>query len=83
MKKYEQTVYLFKAINTSKKYKNFTFTDLSWGDVHTGYCNKDEILRIDGKYFIYSGEIKNHWDEKRNSVIRFKERGNIIKEIKA
>lgn len=81
--RFRQTVYLFKEINPSKKFSQFTCSDLEWNEVNVGYCNKQEVLRIDGKFFMYSGEIHNDWDEKQPPVIRFKSRSKIIKEITA
>lgn len=83
MSQHEQTVYLFKEINPTKKFSQFSFTDLEWNEVKIGYCNKEEILKIDGKYWMYSGEIANHWDKPKPSVIRFKSRGKLIKEMEA
>ncbi len=83
MKNYEQTVYLFKEINPTKKFSRFTYTYLEWADVQVGYCNKDEVLQIDGKFWMYSGTIANHWSEPHPSVIRFKSRAKLVKEIPA
>jgi hypothetical protein len=80
---YEQTVYIFKAINPEKKYSNFSYSPLTYNEVNCGYCNKDEILYINGTFYLYSGEINNHWTEKHPSIIRFKNRNKIVKEIPA
>lgn len=82
-KRYVQTVYLFKRINIEKKFSQFSFTDLKWSEVNVIYCNKQEVLRIEGEYYMFSGEIENHWMERRPSVIRFKNRSKIVKEITA
>jgi hypothetical protein len=82
-KLYAQTVYLFKKINVEKKFSQFTFTELKWNEVSIVYCNKQEILRIDGEYYMFSGEITNNWVTRRPPVIRFKHRSKIIKEIQA
>lgn len=83
MSKYEQTVYLFKEINPTKKFSQFSYTDLNWSEVQIGYCNKQEVLKIDGKFWMFSGEVSNHWDEKSPSIIRFKSRSKTIREIPA
>ncbi len=79
--KFEQTVYQFKKFESSKRFSSFHYTELTWDEVVLGYCNKDEILKIDGNYYIFSGKILNHWNEKKPSVIRFKNRGKTVKEI--
>lgn len=81
--KYEQTVYLFKEINPTKKFSTFSYSDMSFDKMSCVYCNKDEILKIGENFYMYSGEIKNHWTEKRPSVIRFKKRAKVVKEILA
>lgn len=81
--RFRQTIYLFKEINPSKKFSSFSYSDLEYSDVNVGYCNKQEVLKIDGKFFMYSGEIHNDWDEKQPPLIRFKSRSNILKEIPA
>ena len=84
MKKYEQIVYLWKKFNPSKKFKEFYFEELNdFSDVSVGFCNKNEILLIKGDFFIYSGEIKNHWDDRRKPIIRFKNRAKVVAEIPA
>lgn len=45
--------------------------------------NKQDVLRIEGEYYMFSGEIINHWGERRPPVIRFKHRSKIVKEIQA
>ena len=82
-KKFRQTVYQFKQFAPSKRFTSFDYTELTWNRVVSGYCNKGEILKVDGVYYIYAGEIYNDWNEKRPSVIRFKNRSKIIKEIPA
>jgi hypothetical protein len=80
---YEQTVYIFKSINPEKKYSKFSYTLLSFKSVTCAYCNKDEIVYINGTFYLYSGEINNYWTEKHPPIIRFKNRNKIIKEIPA
>ncbi len=82
-KKFRQTVYQFKQFEPSKRFSSFNYTDLTWNQVVAGYCNKGEILKIDGVYYIFAGEIYNDWNEKRPSIIRFKQRGKTVKEINA
>ena len=81
--KYRQTIYQFKQIDPSKRFLSFDYTELTWDDVVTGYCNKDEILKIDKFYYIYTGEIFNDLNDKKPSMIRFNHRGKTIKEITA
>ena len=81
--KFRQEVYQFKEFNPSKRFASFDYTELTWDKMQFGYCNKGEILKINGAYYIYAGEIYNDWNEKRNSIIRFKQRGKTVKEIDA
>lgn len=79
--KYRQTIYQFRMVEPSKQFSDFNFTELTWNEVVCGYCHKNEILKINGCFFIYAGEVYNDWNEKRNSIIRFKKHGKIINEI--
>ena len=81
--KFRQTVYQFKKIDPSKKFSSFNYTELTWDKVVAGYCNTGEILKIDGQYYIYAGEIYNDWDERKPSVIRFKNKGITVNEVLA
>ncbi len=79
--KYRQTVYQFRMIEPAKRFSDFNYTELTWNEVVCGYCNKNEVLKINGMFFIYAGETHFDWNEKRNSIIRFKKRSKIINEI--
>ena len=81
-KKFEQTVYLFKKINPTKKFSSFSYDELDdFKDISSVYFNEEEIVKIKGDYYMFSGVVKNHWNEKRPSVARFKIRGKTVKDI--
>lgn len=87
-KKYRRFIYEFKIFNPSKKFSSFDFTELSWDTINEiggigllTYCEKNEILKINGLFYIYAGETYNDWYEKNSSVIRFKNHKTVIKEI--
>ena len=74
--------YIFKFINVSKRFSSFDYTELDdFDDVHSGYCNKGEILKIKNEYYIFSGLREYYWYEPRESVMRFVQGIKIIKDI--
>ena len=81
--KYRQEICIFRQFDPLKRFSNFSYEDLKWSEINSGYCNKEEILKIDGKYYIYAGKKYYDWNEKKPSIIRFKNRNKIIKEIEA
>jgi hypothetical protein len=80
-KKFRQTIYIFKFITPSKRFNSFSFTELSWDQVAFGYCNKSEILKIEGDYYLYSGELNLDLTEKLKSHIMFRKNGVTTKVI--
>lgn len=82
-KKFRQTVFLFKQFDPTKKFSRFDYSEMKWDEINVGYCQKNEIIKIDGNFYIFAGEISNDWVEKKPSVIRFKNRGKIVKEVVA
>ena len=82
-KRYRQTVFLFKQFDPTKKFSRFDYCEMRFDEVNVGYCQKNEVLKIDGNFYIFAGEISNDWDEKKPSVIRFKNRGKTVKEVVA
>lgn len=81
MKKFAFTIYKFKEINPEKKYSYFTFTDMKFEEINVGYCNKDEILRIDGKYYLYAGDSMLIDSEKQPAQILFLKGKKTVKAI--
>ncbi len=80
--KFEQTVYLFKKFNPSKRFNSFSFEELNkFEEITIDFCFDDEIVKIGNDYYKYSGEIKNHWNEQKEPIIRFKNRAKTIKEV--
>lgn len=79
--KFRQTVYQFKAFDPFKRYAYFSHTELMFSEVTLIYCFKGAILRIDCVYYIYAGVILNDLNEKKASIIRFKDGKKIVKEI--
>ena len=80
--KFEQTVYLFKKFNPSKRFNSFSFEELNrFEDITNAFCFEDEIVKVDDDYYKYAGEMKNHWNEQKEAIIRFKNRAKTIKEV--
>ena len=80
--KFEQTVFLFKKFNPSKRFNNFSFTELNnFNEITIDFCADDEIVKVREDFYKYSGEIKNHLNEQKESVIMFKNRTKLIKEV--
>ena len=79
--KYEQTIYIFKEIDPSKKFSSFDYTELNFDAVMIGYCNKGEILKIENKYYLYDGIKNYYWYEKKKPIIRFLSKSKVIKDI--
>ena len=78
---FRQTVYLFKRLNPLKRFSQFNYSVIKWDEINMGYCQKDEILQINGSFYIFAGAINNDWHAKKPSVIRFKNRGKTVKEL--
>lgn len=78
---YAQTLYYFRQIDPAKKFTQFSYSELNWNEVNTGDCRKDEVLKIDGNFFLYAGEKINYCKDPKYPVIIFKNRKTIIKEI--
>lgn len=81
MKNFAFTIYKFKEINPEKKYSYFTFTEMRFEEINVGYCNKDEILRIDGKYYLYAGDSMLIDSEKQPAQILFLKGKKTVKAI--
>jgi hypothetical protein len=79
--KYEQTIYIFKEIDPSKKFSSFDYTELNFNEVQIGYCNKNEILKIENKYYLYNNIKNYYWYEKKKPIIRFLSNNKVIKDI--
>lgn len=78
---FEQTIYIFKQVNVERKFSTFTFTELKWEDVNLVYCNKQEILKIDGLFWMFSGTSSNLCNQPKKAIIRFKARAKVMKEL--
>lgn len=81
MKNFAFTIYKFKEINPEKKYSYFTFTEMRFEEINVGYCNKDEILRIDGKFYLYAGDSIMIDSEKQPAQILFLKGKKTVKAI--
>ena len=74
--------YRFKEINPSKIYSEFTFTDLKdYKDVDLSFCQNNEIIRIDGSFYLFARRIEELSAKQQPSVIQFCKRRKVIHEI--
>lgn len=76
-KRYRQTIYQFKQFDPTKRFSKFDYSEMNWNEVNAGYCQKNEILKIDGDFYIFAGEINNDWYEKK--PLRKLEHSNFLK----
>lgn len=79
--KFRQTIYIFKRVTPSKKYTSFGFIKLTWDEAHLQFFNENEIVKIEGNYYVYSGETYNDSNKKLDSLIIFQHRQKVIKTI--
>lgn len=81
---YENVIYIWRQLDPSKRFNEFSYEDIdNFKDVNEGYCNKNEILLINGDFYIYSGEKKYYSTENKKAIMQFKNKAKIIKEIEA
>ena len=70
-----ETVYtleLFKRIDPSKKFSQFSFEELNcFEDIRSDHFCKDSIVRISDIFYIYAGE-KEFTAQNSESFVRFK-----------
>lgn len=82
MPQYQFTNYIFSKIDPAKKYSQFTYSDMTFEEMNCGYCQKDEILKIDGVFYLYKGSFHVISDnENYKPYIMFKDRNKIVKQI--
>jgi hypothetical protein len=78
---YEQTVHVFRKINPERKYFEFTFTDLKCYTETEPYLTVNEIVRIHGEFWLYTGAREQLFFKKKKPVIRFIRGRTIVKEV--
>jgi hypothetical protein len=81
-RKFRQTIYIFKLFNPAKRFSSFDFIELTWEEISLLNCRKNEIVKIWGKFYIFSHIVENDLNQKSNSLIIFKHRQKDFKIIK-
>lgn len=79
-------IYIFSVCNVAKRFASFSYYDLpNFDSVNIGDCSKSNIIKIDGVYYIYSGEQIGTTSNKemQKSKILFKSGRKVIAEIAA
>ena len=78
---HRRTLHVFKQLYPWKRWSDYSSIDLTFDEVHSGYLNQDNLLKIDGLYYYYIGESFQDCIKPKPSVIRFLHRNKIIKDI--
>lgn len=82
MVRHERTKYLFRAINPAKKFSQFTYQEISFGEFNAGDCVKGNILYIEGVYYMYSASSFFYVnDPAYKSFAQFKNGRTLIKTL--
>lgn len=81
---FQRTIFTFKKIDPSKKFSQFTYYDYKFEEVNAGDCQKGMILKINGDYFLYSGDKDFTTSNKETvSTIVFKVGSKIVFQVRA
>ena len=77
-----RSIHTFRVINPERIYAEFYFSDLAtYESINLGYCQKNEIVRIDDHFFRYAGAKEDLTSKPLPSVIQFRKGKKLLKEI--
>ena len=83
MELHAQNIHIFRKINPEKRYMEFTYTDIRcYREATHVYFHMNEIVRIHGEYWMYTGVREQCFLKPRMPVVRFMKGRSIFKEVK-